>query len=95
MQPGVEPLRSIEEDLQDLDETDQAIERLSNRIDAQQQRVAQLKRDRVDANTAEAMLANMRASLKQLVMHRALVVHAMARRSAGRTRVERVQNERT
>ncbi|SPR97615.1 hypothetical protein [Cupriavidus taiwanensis] len=91
MQPGREPLRSIAEDLRDLDETDQAIERLSNRIDAQQLRVAQLKRDRVDANTAEAMLENMRASVKQLVMHRALVVHAMARRSAGRTRADRFQ----
>lgn len=78
MQPGLEVTRSIEEDLKDLDETDLAIERLGKRIAAQELRTAQLKRDRIDSDTAEKMLANMRDSLKKLIMHRALIVHAIA-----------------
>ncbi|RDK05460.1 hypothetical protein DN412_36860 [Cupriavidus lacunae] len=80
MHPALEVTRNIEEDLEDLDETDQAIERLGKRIDAQQQRIAHLKRDGIASETAEQIRANMCDSLKELIMHRALVMHAITYR---------------
>lgn len=80
MQPGLEATLSIEESLQDLDEANLAIERAEKRIAAQELRIAQLKRDRVDSDSAERILASMRGSLKELIMHRALIVHAIAYR---------------
>lgn len=73
MQPGLE-------DLRDLDETHVAIERVEKRIVAQEMRIAQLKRDCVESDSAERLLATMRDSLKELIMHRALIVHAIAYR---------------
>lgn len=46
VQPGVALTRSIKEELEDLDETDRAIERSGKRMEAQEQRIAHLKRDR-------------------------------------------------
>ncbi len=86
MQPESEAVRSVEEDLEDLDEAGRAIERSEKRIEAQQQRIAQLKRDGVDSEPAEHILVKMRASLKELIMHRALVALTMAQRSAEQTR---------
>lgn len=83
MQPGLHITRSLEEDLEDLEETDQAIERLGKRLEAQEQRIAQLKRDRIASETAELIRSNIRESLKELMMHRALIVHAMTHRQAG------------
>lgn len=80
MRPGVEVTRNIEEELVDLDETDRAIERSGKRIEAQEQRIAHLKRDGVDGESAELLLADMRDSLKQLILHRALIVTAITRR---------------
>lgn len=71
---------SFADDLEDLDETDQAIERLGKRIAAQEQRIAHLKRDGIDSETAEQIRAAMGDSLKQLLMHRALILHAMTGR---------------
>ncbi|MGO4812786.1 hypothetical protein AB4156_24830 [Cupriavidus sp. 2MCAB6] len=78
MQPGVEATRNIEEELEDLDETDSAIERAGKRIEAQEQRIAQLKREGTDSESAEKLLGDMRDSLKQLIMHRALIVKTIA-----------------
>lgn len=78
MQPGVEATRNIEEELEDLDETDSAIERAGKRIEAQEQRIAQLKREGTDSESAEKLLGEMRDSLKQLIMHRALIVKTIA-----------------
>lgn len=80
MQPGLETTLSIEEALKDLDEANLAIERAEKRIAAQELRIAQLKRDRIDSDSAERILASMRGSLKELIMHRALIVHAIAYR---------------
>lgn len=80
MQSATEATRSIETDIEDLDDTDRAIERLGNRIDAQEQRIAQLKRDGIDGESAEKMRADMHDSLKELIMHRALIMHAIAYR---------------
>lgn len=77
MQPALEVTPNIEEELEDLDETDRAIERSGKRIEAQQQRIAQLKREGMDSESAEQLLANMWDSLKELLMHRALVVKAI------------------
>lgn len=77
MQPALEVTPNIEEALEDLDETDRAIERSGKRIEAQQQRIAQLKREGMDSESAEQLLANMWDSLKELLMHRALVVKAI------------------
>ncbi|MGT2493159.1 hypothetical protein ACU4GD_28275 [Cupriavidus basilensis] len=77
MQPGIEATRNIEEELEDLDETDRAIERAGKRIEAQEQRITQLKREGTDIESAEKLLGDMRDSLKQLIMHRALVVKAI------------------
>lgn len=83
MQAGLQVTRSIEEDLEDLDETDQAIERLGKRLEAQEQRIAQLKRDSIASETAEQIRSNIRDSLKELIMHRALIMHAIAHRQSG------------
>jgi Spy/CpxP family protein refolding chaperone len=80
MQPGLEVTRNIEQDLEDLDETDQAIERLGKRIEAQEQRIAHLKKDGIDSETAEQIRASMCDSLKELIKHRALIVHAITYR---------------
>lgn len=79
MQPGLEA-RCIEQDLQDLDDTDLAILRAEKRIAAQELRIAQLNRDGIDSASAQAMLANMREGLKELIMHRALIVHGITYR---------------
>jgi hypothetical protein len=86
MQAGPDASYSIEEDLEDLDETDRAIERAEKRLYAQEQRVALLRKEGVDDDSANTLLANMRSSVKELIMHRALVAHALARRQcrAGR-----------
>lgn len=73
--------RSIEKDLEDLDETDQAIVRLSKRLEAQEHRIVQLKRDGVETETAEQLRSNMRDSLKDLIAHRALIMQALASRA--------------
>ena len=86
MQPESEAVRSVEVDLEDLDETGRAIERSEKRIEAQQQRIAQLKRDGVDSEPAEQILVKMRVRLKELIMHRALVALAMAQRTAEQSR---------
>ncbi|WP_018004496.1 hypothetical protein [Cupriavidus neocaledonicus] len=80
MQAGLEVTRSIEDDLADLDETDQAIQYLGKRLEAQEQRIAQLTRDGIDSTSAEQIRASIRDSLKELIMHRALIIHALARR---------------
>lgn len=80
MQPGLEVTRNIDEDLEDLDKTDQAIERLGKRIEAQEQRIAQLKRDGIDSESAEQIRANMCSTLKELFKHRALIMHAITSR---------------
>ncbi len=74
MQPGVEDTRNLEEELEDLDETERAIERSGKRIEAQEQRIAHLKMDGVNSESAEKLLADMRDSLKQRIVHRALIV---------------------
>ncbi|WP_240745800.1 hypothetical protein [Cupriavidus oxalaticus] len=79
MQPGLEA-RCIEQDLQDLDDTDLAILRAEKRIAAQELRIAQLNRDGIDSASAQAMLTNMREGLKELIMHRALIVHGITYR---------------
>lgn len=80
MQPGLEVPRSIEQELRDLDETHLAIDRVEKRIVAQELRIEQLKSDRIDSDSAERLLASLRESLKELIMHRALIVHAIAYR---------------
>lgn len=80
MQAGSEVTRCVEADLEDLDETDQAIERLGKRLEAQERRIAQLKRDGIDSTSAQQIRASIRDSLKELIMHRALIMHALARR---------------
>lgn len=80
MQPGVEATRDIEESLEDLDETDRAIEHAEKRVEAQEQRIAQLKREGIDSKSAEQLLADMCDSLKQLILHRALIVKSITSR---------------
>ncbi|CAN7768153.1 hypothetical protein LJR296_007258 [Cupriavidus necator] len=73
---GLEVTRSLDKDLEDLEETDQAIERLGKRLEAQEKRIAQLSKDGIDSTGAEQI----RASLKSLIMHRAMIMHTLARR---------------
>lgn len=80
MQSGAEATRNMEAELEDLDETDSAIERAGKRIEAQEQRIAQLKREGIDSESAEKLLADMRDSLKELIMHRALIIRTITRR---------------
>ncbi len=70
-------IRNKEEDLEELDETDRAIERLGERIQAQEKRLAQLKREGIDVKSAEEIRANLCESLKELLKHRALIQHAL------------------
>ncbi|PLP97943.1 hypothetical protein CYJ10_24420 [Cupriavidus pauculus] len=70
--------RDTEEDLDELDETDRAIERLEKRIQAQEQRVAQLKREGIVGQSAEQIRVNLCESLEELVRHRALILHDLA-----------------
>jgi len=81
MQAGSAVTRSLEDDLEDLDETDLAIDRLGRRIEAQEQRIAQLRRDGIDSWSAEQILANMRDSIKELIRHRTLITQAIAHHS--------------
>lgn len=69
--------RNIEEDLRELDETARSIERLGARIQAQERRIAALRRDGVETVSAEEIRARLCDSLKDMVMHRALILHAM------------------
>jgi len=69
-------IRNVEEDLQELDEADRAIERLRQRIRAQEQRLLQLEQDGIDSQSAERILGNLCDSLRELVRHRALIPHA-------------------
>ncbi|KJK21106.1 hypothetical protein UB46_29470 [Burkholderiaceae bacterium 16] len=80
MQPGVEATRDIEEELEDLDETDRAIEHAGKRVEAQEQRIAQLKQEGIDSKSAEQLLADTCDSLKQLILHRALIVKSITSR---------------
>lgn len=77
MQPGFEATRSLEEDLEDLDETHRAIALTEKRLDSQKRRIAQLKEDGIECHSAEKMLADMHRSLKDLIRHRALVIQAI------------------
>ncbi len=71
------PPRSREDDLREFDETDRSIERLGERIHAQEKRIAVLKREGAECQCAERLHASMCDRLKDLVMHRALILHAM------------------
>lgn len=77
MQRGFEAARSLEEELEDLDETDRAIKLAEKRLDSQKRRLAQLKADGVQSQSAERILADMNRSLEDLIRHRALVVQAI------------------
>ena len=70
-------IRNVEEDLQELDETDRAIKRLGQRIRAQEQRLVQLKRDGIGIQSAEKIRADLCNSLQELVKHRALILQAL------------------
>ena len=76
MQARLAP-RNIQEDLKELDDTDRFIERLGRRIHAQERRIAELKRDGIESKSAEQIRANLCDSLRDLVMHRALILHGM------------------
>ena len=62
MRPGVEATRNIEDELEDLDETDRAIERSGKRTEAQEQRIAQLKREDIVSESAEKQLTRSRCT---------------------------------
>jgi len=80
MQAGSAVTRSLEDDLEDLDETDLAIDRLGRRIQAQEHRIAQLKKDGLYGPSAEQIVVSMRDSLKELIRHRMLITQAIAYR---------------
>ncbi|WER46981.1 hypothetical protein CupriaWKF_05240 [Cupriavidus sp. WKF15] len=76
MQARLAP-RNIQEDLKELDDTERSIERLGQRIHAQERRIAELKRDGIESNSAEQIRARLCDSLSDLVKHRALILHDM------------------
>ncbi|WP_244222561.1 hypothetical protein [Cupriavidus lacunae] len=92
MQAALELTRSIDKDLEDLDETDQAIDRLGKRLEAQEQRIAQLKRDGIDSTSAEQIRGSIHGSLKELIMHRALIIHALSAGTEEMPSTSRVQD---
>lgn len=76
MQARLAP-RNIQEDLRELDDTDRSIERLGLRIQAQERRIAELKRDGIESKSAEQIRAKLCDSVCDLVKHRALILHGM------------------
>jgi len=82
MRLSPEITRRLGEHLEDLHETNQVIERLEKRIDAQERRIAQLKIDGVDIEPAENLRDGMRNSLQELIKHRALIMLAIVQRES-------------
>lgn len=70
----------FEADLRDLDETERAIEQLERRIVSQRVRMSRLNGSPPERTSAETLLAGLHASLQEMIKHRALIGHQLARR---------------